>query len=738
MYGTPPLSLGYTMYYCPWTSKATGIVGLFLLASMVYVGGLCPTIYWFDSPEFVTTTYTLDISHPAGSPTYSLLAKLATFLPLGSVAFRVNAFSALVGALAVTALFSLLYRLLVASSFWTRWTAALGGALFLLVSESFTRFAEVAEVYSLQNYFLILLCSVLLKARISSQPVKRRYYWLFAFLYGLSAGVHATMVLFAPAFFVFICLTAPRMFRGRDLAFLAFFFLLGFATYLYLPIRSLTEPAFNWGEPRTFQQFLVHISDRKDAAVHTILRGQQLPYQLSMYMVHLSNEFSMLGCLLGLIGFVTLWHRDKSLWLMLMLAVLGHTAFFIRTWWDTAWGFIPSFVIFAILISFGIYACLNILVTLYKHHSIHFPRNAVYTVLFGSIIIALIQNLTYHDAITNQATNYSTELYGKQLLDQLPPDSILFCEYSWFPLLYLQQVERQRPDLTFLLQGEVLVPNYYALISRKRFPNIQHITSEIPTTISTADYFWRLSRINAADHPLFWDPDGQYQKDFSEHLLPQGLLFAFHPNDTVTVTSDILSTHWKLLSHSTNRILQGKLEDSTTFFLSNKLNQVAIHFRHRGSIPEAIKTYQAALSMRDEDKLARNNYGALLLSQKAFSQALEQFNIVYDQDPINPTLNRNIGVAMLSLGDYAQAVHFFERALSFGTTEGEVYAQLGEAYAKLGHFSPALHALRSALERFTRRSARNPDNRSLQEQITWAQEWIKHIEQQLQANNSPG
>src|SRR5215510_13492995 len=128
-------------------SKATGRMMVFLCASVLYISGLCPTMYWFDSPEFITTAHTLGISHPAGSPTYSLFAKLATFLPLGSIAFRVNAFSALVGAFSVTLLFSILHKLLALSSPWTRWIAALGGALFLLVSESFWRFTEVAEVY---------------------------------------------------------------------------------------------------------------------------------------------------------------------------------------------------------------------------------------------------------------------------------------------------------------------------------------------------------------------------------------------------------------------------------------------------------------------------------------------------------------------------------------------------------------------------------------------------------------
>src|SRR5207245_1161905 len=133
-------------------------------------------------------------------------------------------------------------------------------------------------------------------------------------------------------------------------------------------------------------------------------------------------------------------------------------------------------------------------------------------------------------------TNSATELYGKVLLEQLPPDAILFCHYSWFPLLYLQQVEHQRPDLSFILQGEAFWPNYFNFISTQRYPNLQQVTNDKPIVISTAEYFWLLSRLNAKNHALFWEPDPQYQQNFTEYLLPQGLLFTFHPNQKQDIT----------------------------------------------------------------------------------------------------------------------------------------------------------------------------------------------------------
>src|SRR5215510_2179 len=139
-----------------WSGKSSGAYGLFALAWVVYIWGISPTISWRDSPEFVTVAHTLGISHPAGSPTYALLAKPMTFFPVGSIALRVNLFSALFGALTVSLLFSLLYDVLNDVPPPVRFGASMSGALSLLVSESFWRFAEVAEVYTLQDFFIVL------------------------------------------------------------------------------------------------------------------------------------------------------------------------------------------------------------------------------------------------------------------------------------------------------------------------------------------------------------------------------------------------------------------------------------------------------------------------------------------------------------------------------------------------------------------------------------------------------
>ena len=756
-----------------WKSKCATAYGLFVLASALYIWGLAPTLYWRDSPEFITAVHTLGITHPAGAPTYTLLAKPMTFLPVGSLALRVNFFSALCGALTVSLLFSLLYTLLPESPPWGRLCAALSGAMLLLVAESFWRFSEVAEVYTLQNCLLVVLITLLVKARQArpwAQPPHIALYWFFAFLYGLSVGVHATMAFFAPAFLVFLVLTEPRMLRGKYLTFFAFFLLLGFAVYLYLPIRSLSEPALDWGDTETFRQFLIHITDRKDAQMHFEMSWPKMPYQIRIYLANLVNEFSTLGFAIGLLGCLYLLCKDKSLWLFLCLVFLGNVGFFIRSW-KAAFGFLPSFVIFALWIGLGVHACLTCLGTLYQQRQIRIPRVVVYTCLLGSIVITLGQTFARHVDVATQSGNYSAELYGKQLLEQLPSDAIFFSDYAWFPLLYLQHVERRRPDLTVLLQSEVFFPSHFAFLSKKRFPNITLVTSAEPVRISPLEYFQQLCKLNQPDHPLFWDPDYQFQIMFDEYLLPEGFVFAFTPEQKVTMTAQVLQSHQNLLAHSIQRISHGDREDDD--FLSSKIGLIGLHFQRRGLGAEAAAMYKAGLILQPDSLDLRNNYGGVLLSQGQYPAALEQFKVAYGEEPDSPVVNKNLGLLFLKWGDAPQAAHFFERALYFqpgqwdtsallGEThlrlghplaavhalqsaltlhekstvqnrlaQGDIYAQLGEAYIRLGRFPDAARALQSALTVYEEPTAQQVTNGHFQTIITWARENVHYLEHGL-------
>ncbi len=54
-----------------------------------------------DGAELITASATLGVPHPPGYPTYTIIGKLFSLLPLGTVAFRFNLLSAVCTAAAV-------------------------------------------------------------------------------------------------------------------------------------------------------------------------------------------------------------------------------------------------------------------------------------------------------------------------------------------------------------------------------------------------------------------------------------------------------------------------------------------------------------------------------------------------------------------------------------------------------------------------------------------------------------
>ena len=79
----------------PWVGALT-----FLIPAVVYFITLTPTVPFWDSGEFIATSYILGLPHPPGNPLYTLVGRIFTLVPVGSIAQRVNFISALSTAIA--------------------------------------------------------------------------------------------------------------------------------------------------------------------------------------------------------------------------------------------------------------------------------------------------------------------------------------------------------------------------------------------------------------------------------------------------------------------------------------------------------------------------------------------------------------------------------------------------------------------------------------------------------------
>src|SRR5213592_4022176 len=152
-------------------------VAVFLAALVVYIWTLAPTVTLVDSGELIVVAQGLGVAHPPGFPLWVMLAHLASLLPFGNVAVRINFSSALFAALASAVLTLVVAELIITGSFVAPsekrrvqqrkssgdsrigrlliFAPAAGAGLLMAFSRTLWSYATITEVYTL-NTLLIL------------------------------------------------------------------------------------------------------------------------------------------------------------------------------------------------------------------------------------------------------------------------------------------------------------------------------------------------------------------------------------------------------------------------------------------------------------------------------------------------------------------------------------------------------------------------------------------------------
>lgn len=316
-------------------------VGVFGLCLAVYVVTLAPGVLGGDSGELQCIPYILGVAHPTGYPLYTLLGWLWTHLVVvGNVAYRMNLFSALAGALTAGVLYLIIHHIT------AQHVPAVVAALFLAFSPTFWFESLIAEVYTL-NLLFVALCLLLL---LWWQEGKTRLE-LFAFIYGLSLTHHRHIVLLLPAFIYFIykvkreALTDWRLMSRPVLS-----FLLPQLLHLYIPIRiwQLFPPEYYDQIPNTLlgMSFAGFFHWPTTSAI-------LLPFTLAF------QQFGW-GLFLGagglLASFLSL-PRSRPFALMLFIAYFCNAVFsiFYRVWEREPF-FLPLFFLTALWIGIGAWA----------------------------------------------------------------------------------------------------------------------------------------------------------------------------------------------------------------------------------------------------------------------------------------------------------------------------------------------------------------------------------------------
>ena len=460
---------------------------VFLVALLLYSWTLAPTVTLTDSGELIVVAQGLGIAHPPGVPLWIILAHLASLVPLGNVAQRINFSSALFAALTCAMLTLVVAEVIITTSYLAatkrrkRGTKrieelgvahpmvaapSLGAGLLLAFSRTLWSYATITEVYALNALLIVLIFFLMLRWRrrivedrmhisTASNPgqVTRHDAFLYsaALIFGLALGVHhVTVALTLPAVAVIVFRTqGVRFFTSRRLVYAALISIGALvAVYAYLPLAASRSPVINWGHPRSLQEIWWHLTGRQYQVYFSFkpeIMGEQFAEFCRMALREFGFPWLPLSLVLAFAGLTDAFKRDRTIFWFLLTIVIADLAYALsyEIAEDKDAYYLPTFISIAIAAGLGIRWLIRSAVS--KSLPVAKPSLAAVVAVLVVSTIALTANWPFN----NRRQYFIAHDYVDNLLKAIAPNGLLLT-LDWqvvSPMFYAQEIEQLRPDV---------------------------------------------------------------------------------------------------------------------------------------------------------------------------------------------------------------------------------------------------------------------------------------------------
>ena len=477
------------------------LVSVFLILIVVYVWSMPGTVALEDDGFFVLAAYFNSITHPPGYPLFVMFSHLFTWLPVGSVAFRVHLASAFLGGLACVCLWYL------ARCLFKDRIYAYAAALGLGLSKTFWSQAIIAEVYTL-NVLLFLLLFILALHCAAAKKEQQVFYcrWL-AFIYGLALSNHWPLILLSTPALLVLMWPAREILIRNILKFIPFF-LLGLLPYVWLVWRSHAVPEYSfYGPIQSWQDFWFYVSRQPySEADHSLTAGWLDKWMFSLFVLReTAVQFGPVGVIFTVTG--VLWHWIKKpgkLALSMTFAYLGSTIVLIlirgvdyELFQRALFQVYPliSYVMAALWAVFGIKFIVDQIAQKNRLVRQNFLAAAVTVLVIGGTFIV---NAPYNF----RRNDFMAADYAMIVLNTLEPDAVFYANADNIdgPVRYMNAVEGVRPDVT-------VYTGRYIYINDRLYRPYQLEADELKTLIN--DF------IRDTDRPVYYANDfpNDYARD---------------------------------------------------------------------------------------------------------------------------------------------------------------------------------------------------------------------------------
>jgi hypothetical protein len=454
---------------------APGVLALSLM--LVYLKSMAPGLTWAnggsDGGDLITAAATGGVAHPTGYPVYLLLARLFQLLPIGSLAFRTNLMSALAAVIAALLVYDLVVRSLSPANGNQNWGAGLAAAYAFGLSPLIWSQAVITEVYALQALFVIIilyLSSDVSLLYFSQKQLDR----LMGLTFGLAVGNHITTILLLPVFLSPIFFRNPLVLSGeiekrqpglsslrRRLAWLG----MGLLVYFILPLRALSQPPVNWGNPVTLGGFGWLVSGRLYQDQLFVLTLPSVWSRVQAAAALLIEQFGIPGLVIGMIGLIV-FYKSSHLYRNTIWTFFAYCTFSIVYATDDSFMYlIPAFLCFAIWIGLGMGGLM--IISVQKSRKI----GVAGCILFILYLFILAGN---HWQQVDASQDLRAQHFGEEVLAKAPANAIVFAkgDKAIFTMWYFHYALQNRPDLAVVVT-DLLSFDWYQETLHSNYPSLE-------------------------------------------------------------------------------------------------------------------------------------------------------------------------------------------------------------------------------------------------------------------------
>jgi Protein of unknown function (DUF2723) len=453
----------------------------FVASFAVYLKTLAPAVAFIDSGELTLAAARLGIPHPPGFPTWTMLTHVFTWIPIDTVAWRTNLASAFFSSLAAALIAIVIAQILILRK---REDAILiagtFGGLLLAFARTTWSYATITEVYAMNLAFILATVACVLQWQINANA---RWLYAAAILFGAGLGCHlVTMALILPALVAIAWpVTRTRLFVPLVLSVL----LVLSTVYAYEPIASSQKPIIDWGGTSTLSGFIDHVTAKQfRRQINPTQWQMQVTFTRRLLARELGPDIFPIALFAAVYGAWVLWKDSRTLFGFVLLLIAANLA------WVLAYPILDDQDAYLLptIAAVVILAAVSIGEAVRKWGNV--AALALAIPLLALIVAWPVRDRSRYDVANRYVAN---------TLQPVRPNALILSNNWNFisPFMYLQPVERVRPDVEVVTVGMLQWPWFLDELAR-RYPDLMqsvkpHVDAFRPWAakwVETSDEEW--------------------------------------------------------------------------------------------------------------------------------------------------------------------------------------------------------------------------------------------------------